>query len=270
MDQRPIGIFDSGVGGLTVLSAVRELLAEESTLYLGDTARVPYGNRGADTVRKYARNATRLLREHDIKALVIACNTASAYAYESLAAGSDIPVIGVIDPVVKAAVRASKTGSIGVIGTRGTIRSAAYPEAIARQNAQIEVVQVACPLFVPLAEEGWSDGPVVDAVCREYLSQFAESSIDTLILGCTHYPLLRDTIASQIEQICGREIAVLDCARATADVVHQTLTQHDLLASGATNHRFWATDDPARFLESARSFMTMDVEHVEHVEITDV
>ncbi len=192
---RAIGIFDSGVGGLTVLKRIAQRLPHEHLCYLGDTARVPYGTKSADTVIRYARSCAAKLTERGIKLLVVACNTASAYALDTLAAELPMPVLGVVEPGAREAVRCSKNGRVGVIGTAGTVASGAYTRAIAALNEDIRVYSKACPLFVPLAEEGWVRGEIPRSVAKTYLAELAASRIDTLVLGCTHYPLLRGPIA---------------------------------------------------------------------------
>ena len=266
----PIGIFDSGVGGLTVMRAVADLLPDEDLIYLGDTARVPYGNRGAETVRRYAINATQMLRSEGIKALVVACNTASAYALDALRERFTIPIVGVVTPVARRAAEHSRTGVVGVVGTRGTIASGCYDQTL-RSLGVGTVLQQACPLFVPLAEEGWLEGPVVDSIAREYLAAFAGTEIDTLILGCTHYPLLTAPIGRTIESVVGRPVALLDSATSTARALDEVLEQRGLRnASGRGQLRFCATDDPARFRETAHLFFGSDLTRVEHVNILDV
>lgn len=268
----PIGVFDSGVGGLTVMRAVADLLPREHLVYLGDTARVPYGNRGADTVRRYALNATNLLVNHGVKAIVVACNTASAYALEAVNTHFDVPVIGVIDPVARRAEAASESRSVGVIGTRGTVRSDAYVHALHRRDPDIAVRQVPCPLFVPLAEEGWTTGDVVKQVGESYLGSFEGSDIDALILGCTHYPLLRHAIAEVIDELLPQQVELLDSASATAEVLHARLDEEQLERpdDGPRTLRFLLTDIPEGFRPTAERFFGDHIEALEHVDIVDV
>ncbi len=270
MDNRPIGIFDSGVGGLTVFDAIQKRLPNESLLYLGDTARVPYGNRSASTIRKYSANATRLLANEGIKALVIACNTASAYAYEGLKDAYDFPVVGVIEPAAEDAAKTSISGKIGIIGTRGTVSSQSYPKAIQSHRIDAVISQIACPLFVPLAEEGWKTHDVTKMIIDEYFTGFSDDELDVLVLGCTHYPIIRDAIETSIR--CRfPNLKVLDCASSSAIKLEHILTEQNLLADHTTpQYRFFATDDPARFQDNATAFLTMNIQKVEHVEITDV
>ncbi len=266
----PIGIFDSGVGGLTVMRAVADLLPEEDLLYLGDTARVPYGNRGADTIRRYAVNASAMLRERGIKALVVACNTASAHALDALRERFDLPILGVIAPVAAAAAAQTRSGSVGVIGTRGTIASGCYERRL-RELGVADVVQTPCPLFVPLAEEGWLEGSIVDGICATYFEAFFGSNVDRLILGCTHYPLLAGPIARGIAAATGHDVGLLDSASATAAALSETLKATGLRrSSGAGRLQFLATDDPDRFRASATQFFGQELEDVQHVDIRDV
>lgn len=270
MTNLPIGIFDSGVGGLTVMRAVADALPRESLTYLGDTARVPYGNRSAQTIRRYAVNAAALLWEEGVKALVIACNTASAHGLVALRERYDMPILGVIEPVARRAAATTQTGVVGVIGTRGTITSGSYLSALNALGVD-HVVQQACPLFVPLAEEGWTEGGVVRDVARAYLETFRGTEVDTLILGCTHYPLLAPTIAAMIEEMVDHPVAVLDSAAATAAALVQTLDDHTMrTTSDQRSLDFWATDDPAQFRDTAGQFFGAALTHVAHVDIQDV
>jgi glutamate racemase len=253
MDDRPIGVFDSGVGGLTVLDALRRRLPGESFLYLGDTARLPYGTKSPETVLRYARQAAGKLIERGVKLLVIACNTASAVAVEDLAqAFAPVPVIGVIEPGADAACAATKTGHVVVIGTEGTIRGGAYQRAIAQRRPDVRVDALACPLFVALAEEGWVDGPIVEAVARRYLepvlADLGHGKVDTLVLGCTHFPVLRGAI----QRVCGDAVALVDSAETTAGVVASRMQR---VASGRGAVRFIATDASERFARVGGTFL---------------
>lgn len=266
----PIGVFDSGVGGLTVMRAIADRLPSENLLYLGDTARVPYGNRGADTVRRYALNAASFLRARGIKALVVACNTATAYALDTLVAHhADIPVIGVVQPMVDVAQAVSQSGHVGVIGTRGTVSSECYDRALEARG--LHPSAMACPLFVPLAEEGWLDSDVTLAVAREYLSHFSGSQIDTLILGCTHYPLLKRAIQTVIDEVSASPVRLIDSGSATAQAVQRVLGERGMLRhTGDRALTFLATDDPASFSRTAAKFFGAELDGVEHVDIVDV
>lgn len=271
--QLPIGIFDSGVGGLTVLKAVRARLPHEDLLYLGDTARVPYGNRGAETIRRYAHNAAGLLDDTGIKALVVACNTASAFALTTLREALTIPVIGVIDPVSALAAESTRSEVVAVLGTRGTVGSDCYPRAI-RARRPVEVLQQACPLFVPLAEEGWADDDVTRQVAERYFEPFRGSAVDTVILGCTHYPLLAKTIETAFRDVVGREVTLLDSGSATAERLAALLDEHDIgrdseRQAGEPKLTFWATDDPESFAASASRIFDERLDSVDHVNIRD-
>jgi len=258
-----IGIFDSGVGGLTVLRALRERLPREPTIYLGDTARVPYGTKSPDTVIRYSRHNARFLLEREVKLLVVACNTATAHALPTLQAELPVPVIGVVEPGVEAAVAAAGGGRIGVIGTAGTIASGAYQRALADRAPSARVVARACPLFVPFAEEGWTAGDVPEAVAERYLGDL-RGSIDALVLGCTHYPLLRETIA----KVLGPQVALVDSGTAAANAVARRLEADGLLCAAADpEHRIFVTDVPANFPVVAAQFLGASPPAVEQVDV---
>jgi glutamate racemase len=224
-DRHPIGVFDSGVGGLTVVRALRKTLPGEDIVYLGDMARLPYGNKSPRTVERYSLGCQQFLLERGVKLVLIACNTASATALPALVAASPVPVIGAVDPGASSALAATRDGHIGVIGTLATVRSGAYPAAIAAHDPKVSCVTLACPLLVPLAEEGWTDDEVATAVARRYLRElFAKDArIDTLVLGCTHYPLLRDVLERVAAEIAGRPVAVVDSASAMAEAAREAL-----------------------------------------------
>ena len=255
MDDRPIGVFDSGVGGLTVFRAVERALPAESLVYLGDTARVPYGTKSPATVARFAKQATRFLRGHRVKMLIVACNTASSVALESLEEQAGAPVIGVIHPGARRAAELSQTGRIGVIGTRATIDSGAYSAAIRSLREDAEVFSHACPLFVPLAEEGWGADGIAHQVAQRYLEPLRQARIDTLVLGCTHYPLLTETIG----QVMGRSVQLIDSAESTASEVRERLEREPGLAAqpspDGAKHRFFVTDVPQPFQEVAERFL---------------
>jgi glutamate racemase len=256
----PIGVFDSGLGGLTVAHAIMRQLPAESLIYFGDTARVPYGPKSPDTVRRYSREISAFLIEQGVKAIVVACNTATAHALPTLRDELDVPVIGVVEPGARAAVRATRTGHIGVIGTAGTIRSQAYDRAIRAENPKVRVTTLACPLFVPMVEEGWVDHEATHLIAEEYLAPFVKDPIDTLVLGCTHYPLLKPVIG----EIVGRSVRLIDSAEETALDARRMLAANDLTAvdrEGA--YRFIASDDPQQFLTLGRRFLGSAIERVE-------
>lgn len=261
-----IGVFDSGVGGLTVLKTLIERLPLESTVYLGDTARVPYGTKSGEVVTRYSLANAKLLLEHGIKVLVVACNTASAVALPALRAALPIPVVGVISPGAAAAAQATKSGTIAVIGTQGTIASGAYQAALKLARPDATVLTRACPLFVPLAEEGWLSGEVPRLVAREYLTHgLLDDGVDTLVLGCTHYPLL----ASIIAEVAGPNVQLVDSASATAEQVAEVLREHGLLKGhhSPVEHRYLVTDTPARFIEVGERFLGRPLSGAQQVDL---
>ena len=246
-DARPIGVFDSGVGGLTVLSALCAALPDESFVYLGDTARLPYGAKTPDTVQRYSLQCASRLVSRGVKALVVACNTASAVALDVLAeAYAPLPVIGVLEPGAQAAVAATRSGAIAVLATEGTIRGGAYERAIVRQLPSARVMGIACPLFVALAEEGLVDGPIVELIAERYLAPLTAGNVDTVLLGCTHFPVL----APVLERVLGSSYVLVDSAQTTTRTVVECLHNLGLAraAGGSTpGVRFLATDGAERF-----------------------
>jgi len=251
----PIGVFDSGLGGLTVASAITNHLPDERLIYFGDTARVPYGTRSPGTVVRYALTIADFLRRRGVKLLVVACNTVSAHAIGELAEGQTVPVLGVIGPGARAALEASKGGDIAVLATPVTVASNAYRRAIERRAPGRRVYQLACPLLVPLAEEGWFDHAVTRMVAREYLAPLADTGVDTIILGCTHYPLLRGAIRAEVDALIGPHVALVDSALATADDVARVLDRHALRRTGPrTPPRMFLTDHPRRATVVAQRF----------------
>jgi glutamate racemase len=254
--RHAIGVFDSGVGGLTVVRALRRALPGEDIVYLGDTARVPYGSKSPRTVEKYSLACQRFLLERGVKLVLIACNTASANALPALRAASPVPVIGAVEPGAASALAATKTGHIGVIGTLGTVRSGAYATAIGARAPNAKLTALACPLLVPLAEEGWTDDEVAALVARRYLAPlFAQDpQIDTLVLGCTHYPLLRDVLARVANELAGREIAVVDSASAMAEAAREALGSGENQRAQPGRLEVYATDT-SRLDELAPRFL---------------
>ena len=251
-------MFDSGVGGLTVVRALRQALDAEDVLYLGDTARVPYGSKSPRTVARYARACLRFLVERRVKLVLVACNTASATALPEVAADVPVPVIGAVDPGARAALQASHTRHVGVIGTLATIRSGAYERALSALDPEVRVSTLACPLLVPLAEEGWVDGDIAAAVCRRYLSELLalDGRIDTLVLGCTHYPLLRATLARIARELAGRELAIVDSATAMAEAAVEVLAaRDDLRAMGEPGRMTCFVTDASRIDELGPRFL---------------
>jgi glutamate racemase len=260
-DPRPIGVFDSGIGGLTVVSALRSVLPNESILYLGDTARVPYGGKSPTTVQRYSREIASLLLEGGAKTIVIACNTASALALPLLKDELPVAVTGVIEPGAQAAAAATRNGHIGVIGTRATIKSGAYEKAICALNPHARVTARACPLLVPLIEEGWLQSDVTDTVLMQYLRPLLDAEIDTLVLGCTHYPLLRPAI----HRLLGDDVTLVDSAENCASTVRALLSREDLNAgAGHTGSLEVAlTDPPDAFLDVAHKALRLEIGEVQ-------
>jgi glutamate racemase len=261
--EAAIGIFDSGVGGLTVAHALLEALPAEHLVYLGDTGRTPYGTKSAETVTRYSLENVDFLLARSIKLLVVACNTASAVALDAIAARAGVPTIGVIEPGARAALARSRSRRVGVIGTEATIAAGAYTRALRAGDATVEVYTRACPLFVPLAEEGWADGPVVQQVAETYLASLTRSGIDALILGCTHYPLLRQAIG----QVMGEGVTLVDSAEETAREVAAQLAATGMArpaGTGATS--FFVTDVPDRFVRIGQRFLGARVQSAVRIE----
>lgn len=267
LNDGPIGVFDSGIGGLTVLREIVRLLPGEDTVYLGDTARVPYGIKSRQTVVRYALEDAGFLAARGVKLMVVACNTASAYALDELKEMAGVPVVGVITPGAGAAVSETRSRKVGVIGTEATIRSSSYVSAIRSIDGGIEVLTRACPLFVPLAEEGWTDNEVARLVAAEYLKDFrAGNGVDVVVLGCTHYPVLKETISG----VLGPGVRLIDSAEATAREVKRVLESEGLAASGKkATHTFHVTDSPERFVQVGRRFFGGRLTGAELVDITE-
>lgn len=258
-------MFDSGVGGLTVARELMLQLPHESIVYVGDTARVPYGPKSPDAVRRYSREIAAYLLEQGVKIVVVACNTATAHALDMLRAELPVPVVGVVEPGARAAVAGDEHHAtprrVGVIGTVGTVRSGAYERAIRVLAPDAHVVARACPLFVPLVEEGWLDHPATKLVAHEYLDPLRDDGLDTLVLGCTHYPLLKPLVA----RVLGPSVRLIDSARETAAATGRVLAAASLAASGprATAHRFVVTDAPEQFAHVAAHLLGAPLQHVE-------
>ncbi|MGH7664229.1 MAG: glutamate racemase [Gemmatimonadaceae bacterium] len=289
-DRRaPIGVFDSGIGGLTVVREIMRQLPHETLIYFGDTARVPYGPKSPDTVRRYSREIATFLADQGVKAIVVACNTATAHALPELRAEIALPVIGVVEPGAMAAVEATRNGSVGVIATFGTIFSGAYERAIRQLSPNVTITTRACPLFVPLVEEGWLDTEATRLIAREYLSPLVGARIDTLVLGCTHYPLLKPMLA----EVLGDGVQLIDSAEQTAVATARVLATQRLetpedtpedtpsvpertrapdtaaaaegTGGNATRHRFIASDAPAQFLQLGQRFLGSTIDRVETI-----
>jgi glutamate racemase len=262
-NTRPIGVFDSGIGGLTVVQALMKHLPNENLVYFGDTARVPYGPKSAQVVREYAVQDTDELLKHDVKFIIIACNTVSAVALDVVQKRAKVPVLGVILPGAEAAVRATKTNRLGVIGTFGTVFSNAYTNAIRQINPVIQVFSKACPLFVPLAEEGWTSHPATELVAKEYLFPLTLEKIDTLILGCTHYPLLKDVIDSVLH----KSVILIDSGEATALTAVHLLEERKLRNESTLkpNVQFFVSDIPHKFSEVGERFLGQRLGKIQRV-----
>jgi glutamate racemase len=261
--DRPIGVFDSGIGGLTVLREILELLPAEDTIYLGDTARSPYGTKSAEAVTRYSFENVEFLMQRAIKMLVVACNTSSAVALEALREETPIPVLGVIEGGVRAALQRTRNGKIGVIGTEATIASGAYTRALKALSPEVEVYSRPCPLLVPLAEEGWLDGQIVDLTVETYLRSLKESGIDTLILGCTHYPLFKGAIGAYM----GKRVELIDSAEETARETKRILSERSLCRRKRKGRAsFFVTDVPDRFIKVGSRFLGNDVDSAVRIE----
>lgn len=254
--EMPIGVFDSGVGGLTVVREIMRQIPNEKIVYFGDTARVPYGSKSKETVTRYSRQIVRFLQTMQVKAIVVACNTASAYALDELEKEIDVPIIGVVRPGAKVAVEATKNGRIGVIGTRATIGSDIYTTYIRQINPAVDVIGKACPLFVSLVEEGLWQDPVTDEIAMRYLSELIDIDIDTLILGCTHYPLIRSTVG----RIMGDHVTLVNPAYETARELKELLMEKGLFnpvppGLGANKYQFFVSDGAEQFIHFANSII---------------
>ncbi len=270
-DTRPLGVFDSGIGGLTVVRELLSILPDEELVYYGDVARLPYGNKSKETVTRFSKEIVGFLIERNVKAIVVACNTASALALPELADGVGVPVVGVIEPGAAAAAKIARAGrgKLGVIATASTVRSGAYGKALRTLAPGVEVDEQACPLFVPLVEEGWTHHDVTRLVAREYLSSIATHELDALVLGCTHYPLLTDVIRETI----GKNVRLVDSGAETAHAAHALLEQHGLLApkgreGKGVHHALYLSDLPAAFQATAERFLGRALPPVEVVTVS--
>ena len=263
----PVGVFDSGVGGLTVAREIMRNLPSEKIVYFGDTARVPYGSKSKETVIRYSRQIIRFLQEQQVKAIVVACNTASAFALDTVKDELDIPILGVIESGAKVAAAETKNKRVGVIGTEGTVGSGIHEAYLKRLDKEIQVIGKACPLFVPLVEEGWLHDPVTTEVASRYLRELQEEEIDTLILGCTHYPLLRSTI----RQVMGEGVRLVNPAYETALELGRLLKEKELLSTETEHeefpYRFYVSDLADKFKDFANSILPYDVEMTKKIDI---
>jgi glutamate racemase len=266
----PLGVFDSGLGGLTVVRALRAALPHEDIVYLGDTARVPYGTKGPNTVTRYALACASHLVLRGVKAIVIACNTVSAVAPERLRVELDLPVLGVIEPGARAAAEATRVFKVGVLATAGTIASGAYPRAVAAASTRVETIGQAAPLLVPLAEEGWTEGEVPRLAARRYLEPLARAGVDVVVLGCTHYPLLYPVIESEARALIGPHVTIIDSARAVARDVASFLEARGLAREPSDSPgtiRLLVTDLPRSFDQTAARFLGSEVEGAEQIDL---
>ncbi|VAX26951.1 Glutamate racemase [hydrothermal vent metagenome] len=264
----PIGIFDSGIGGLTVVKKMLSMLPNEKIIYFGDTARVPYGSKSNSTVIEYANQDAKFLYKKNVKLIIVACNTASSVALGSLREQFDIPIIGMIEPGSKYALSKTKSGKIGVIGTHSTINNQAYSKKIKQLNGDVEVFEKACPLFVPLAEEGWTDHKATELIAEEYLEELIKKEIDTLVLGCTHYPVLTEII----QKVMGREVTLIDSGTAAALEVEEYLNGIGLRndSNQIGKHQYYVSDLPAKFKIIAERFLGTKLDHIEKIDVDQI
>ena len=263
--QKPIGVFDSGIGGLTVVERLASTLPNENIIYFGDTARVPYGSKSNSTVIEYSIQNTKFLLQKNIKALVVACNTASSIAIPDLKKMFDIPIIGMIEPGSRMALRKTQNKKIGVIGTRATISNLAYSKEIKKMNDKAVVFEKPCPLFVPLAEEGWIKHKATYEIAEEYLKELRENQIDTLVLGCTHYPILSEVI----QEVIGLKVALIDSGVASSELIKDELEKFNLLSNSEKtgSQEYYVSDIPAKFKEVAELFLGRAIDHVHKVDL---
>ncbi|HKL80187.1 MAG TPA: glutamate racemase [Mobilitalea sp.] len=268
LNKAPIGVFDSGVGGLTVVKEIMNQIPGETIIYFGDTARLPYGSKSKETIITYSRQIVRFLMAQGVKAIIIACNTASAFALETVKAEVDIPIIGVVKPGAKAAAQTTTNGRIGVIGTEGLIRSGIYNDFLSQTNPQIKVFGKACPLFVPLVEEGLIDDSITVEIARRYISELLAEDIDTLVLGCTHYPLIRKTIRN----IVGDNVELVNPAYETAKSLREILTERGLKNDNTLkfNHKFYVSDGADKFRRFADTILPCEVVETKDVNIEEL
>jgi glutamate racemase len=263
--EKPIGVFDSGIGGLTVVKRVASTLPKENIVYFGDTARVPYGSKSNSTVIEYALQDAKFLINKNVKAIVVACNTVSSVALNELRNNFNVPIIGMIEPGSKSATAETKNGRIGVIGTRATINNKAYSKEINKIEPKIKVFEKACPLFVPLAEEGWVKHKATYNIAEEYLKELRDLKIDTLVLGCTHYPILTEVI----QEVIGENVKLIDSGIASAEVVNKELDRIDLHTNKFSNGNqdFFVSDIPVKFKEVAELFLGKEVNQIQKVDL---
>ena len=264
MSQKFIGVFDSGLGGLTCVKELMEIMPDEPIVYLGDTGRVPYGSKSNETIIKYVKSDIKFLHTFDLKMIVVACGTASAIALPQIKDEQTVPIFGVVDAAAKDAVKSTKNQKIGIIGTAGSIRSGAYEEKIKQLNPEIKTFARACPLFVPLVEEGYTRGEIARLVAEEYLCELKEAGVDTLILGCTHYPLLKETIS----EVMGKNVTLIDPGKVTASYVKDYLDKNNMLSDEQGEYKFFVSDYPDGFMRLAQDFLQRKIDSkIEKIDI---
>lgn len=263
--KKPIGVFDSGVGGLTVVKEIMNILPNEDIIYFGDTARVPYGNKSKDIIVKFSLQISRFLETKNVKAIVIACNTASAFALDAVREKFDIPIIGVISAGAIAAVRNTKNNKVGIIGTEGTVSSGAYYKKIKAIKEDLEIYSTPCPLFVPIVEEGWSEKEVSYMIAKEYLEGMKSKNIDTLVMGCTHYPLLNNVV----QNVMGDGVTLINPARETALELKDILTANNIENSfeHRGNHKYFVSDNANKFIKVGENFLNQKIEDISEIDI---
>lgn len=264
----PVGIFDSGIGGLTVVKELEQILPNENLVYFGDTARVPYGSKSNETVIEYSKQDAKFLLNKNVKMIVVACNTASSVALNDLRKSFDIPIVGMIEPGVKAAINKTKNGKIGVIGTHATINNKAYSKELLKQNKKLKVFEKACPLFVPLAEEGMIDHPATKLIAEEYLSELKKKKVDTLILGCTHYPIL----SKVIQEVMGNDVVLIDSGKAASSIVESYLQGRGLRNESHQigKREYYVSDLPQKFKTIANTFLGKPINDLRKIDLEDL
>ncbi len=264
MDNRKIGVFDSGLGGLTVVREMQKLMPEESVVYFGDIARLPYGSKSKETITEFSHQIMRFLLKHDVKAVIIACGTASANALEDLQKTYDLPITGVVEPGAREAARTTKNGRIGITGTEATIRSGAYDRLLAGLDPQIEVYSKACPLFVPLVEEGWFKDDITRSVVQRYLAELKIQQVDTLVLGCTHYPLLKRLIGEEI----GEEVILVNPSSSVVKEMKEYLLRHDMQSDAEQGeYEFYVSDSTEKFRQFGQQVLEIENLTVKRINI---
>lgn len=267
MINGPIGVFDSGIGGLTVVKEIMDILPNEDIVYFGDTARVPYGNKSKETIVKFSLQISRFLKTKNVKAIVIACNTASAFALEEVREKINVPIIGVITPGAKMAVKSTINKKIGIIGTEGTVSSGAYSKKIMQIQRNCEIFSTPCPLFVPIIEEGWNEKKVSYMIAEEYLESMKSSNVDTLVMGCTHYPLLNNVV----KNVMGENVTLVNPAKETALELREKLIDLNIKkeTKDLGKHNYYVSDNPSKFVKVGERFLNKNIEDISEINIDD-